>query len=160
MTEEWLAFFGGILSVLVGGLIASVVQRHNDAVRRKDEARLAVYFQLLDLDQNYFSIASCELRGEEPSHEVVVRCREISWKLADDLRKNDGVEYLTEILEILFSNSITSANERANRLGEVIDKYGLLVNPAYSNVIKRISAENVKVFAGGRKIKNSAPTLW
>ena len=159
MAAEWLAFFGGILSVLISGLIASIVQRHNEAGRRKEEARLAVYFQLLDLDQNYFWIASCESRGEEPSDDMVNRCREISWKLADDLRRNDGVEYLPEILEILFSNSITSANDRANRLGEVIEKYGALVYPAYSNVIRRISAENLKLFASRGRMKHSAPTL-
>ena len=34
MAEAWLGFFGGLLTALVGGLIASVVQRHNEKERR------------------------------------------------------------------------------------------------------------------------------
>lgn len=81
-------------------------------------------------------------------------------KLADSLRKNDGVEHLSEILEILFSNSIASANERANRLSLVIEEYGPLVNPAYAKAIQRISAENVHMLGSGEEIKNPAPTSW
>lgn len=78
MTSEWLAFLGGILMVLIGGLIASIVQRQNEAATKKEKARLGVYFQLLDLNQNYFWVASSELRGEPAPPEAVAKCREVS----------------------------------------------------------------------------------
>ena len=62
MSDAWLAFLGGVLATLVGGLVASIVQRHNEAVKRKAEARLDVYFRLLDLNQQYFWIASSFIR--------------------------------------------------------------------------------------------------
>ena len=160
MSDAWLAFLGGVLATLVGGLIASIVQRHNEAVKRKAEARLDVYFRLLDLNQQYFWIASSEMHGEKARTEVVARCRELSWKLADKLRTCDSVEHLDEILEILFSSSIASANERANRLGKLLDNYGSLVNPTYARSIKRISEENVRLLGSGAKINNPAPTTW
>ena len=43
MSDPWLAFLGGVLAALVGGFIASIVQRNNEAVKRKVEARLDVF---------------------------------------------------------------------------------------------------------------------
>ena len=160
MSDAWLGFFGGVLTTLVGGLIASVVQRQNEAIKQKAEVRLDVYFRLLYLNQQYFWIAAAELRGEKAPTEVVVKCREISWKLADKLRTCDKVEQLDEILTILFSNSITSANERARQLDKLLESYGRLVDPSYARTIKRISEENVHLLGSGLKAKNTAPTAW
>ena len=129
-------------------------------VKRKAEARLDVYFRLLDLNQQYFWIASSEMHGEKARTEVVARCREQSWKLADQLRACDTVEHLDEILEILFSSSIASANERAKRLDRLLESYGKLVNPTYARSIKRISEENIRLLGSGAKVKNPAPTTW
>ena len=156
----WLGFLGGVLATLVGGLIASLVQRHNEAVKRNSEARLDVYFRMLDLNQQYFSIASSEMHGEKPPIEIVVRCRDLSWKLADKLRACDTIEHIDEILEVLFSNSIVSANERAKRLDALLENYGKLVNPAYARSIKRISEENIRLLGSGAKVKSPAPTTW
>lgn len=100
------------------------------------------------------------MHGEKAPSEVVARCRELSWKLADKLRTCDSVEHLDEVLEVLFSSSIASANERANMLGKLLDNYGKLVNPTYACSIKRISEENVRLLGSGMKINNPAPTTW
>lgn len=63
MSDSWLAFLGGILATLVGGLVASIVQRHNEAVKRKAEAHLDVYFRLLGRVINQFPFA---LEGPSP----------------------------------------------------------------------------------------------
>lgn len=44
MSDGWLGFFGGVLAALIGGLIASMVQRVNERRKEKSAARLAVYF--------------------------------------------------------------------------------------------------------------------
>ena len=160
MTDTWLAFLGGILATLVGGLIASLVQRHNETVRRKSEARLDVYFHLMELNQHYFWVASADMRGEKPPKEALTACRKVTWKLADKLRTFDSVEHLDEILTVLFSSSIQSANERANRIGKLIDSYGQLVNPSYARSINRISNENILILGSGKIPKNNAPGAW
>jgi hypothetical protein len=157
LSDAWLAFFGGILATLVGGLIASLVQRHSDKVRHLTEARLDVYFQLMELNQHYFWIASFDIRGEKPPEDEVLKCREIAWRLADRLRKFDHVEHLDEILVLLFSSTIESANDRANRFGILIEKYGKLANPTYAKHIGRISAENIMALGSGKLRKNNAP---
>lgn len=160
LSDAWLAFFGGILATLVGGLLASIVQRHNENVRRRAETRLDVYFQLMELNQHYFWLASSEIRGERPPREAIVNCRKITWKLADRLRTFDSIEYLDEILTVLFSSSIESANERANRLESLIDKYGKLANPSYAKHISRISIENLLAYGSGKIKRSNAPGAW
>ena len=160
MSDAWLGFLGGVLAALVAGLIASIVQRHNETVKHEMEARLAIYFMLMELSQHYFWVASAELRGEEPSERALARCKEVAWKLADQLRTLDTVENLEEILMVLFSASIESANERAKRLDALIEHYGKLVNPSYSRIIGRISHENILRVGGQGKLNNNAPGLW
>jgi hypothetical protein len=160
VSDGWLGFFGGILAALVGGLIASIVQRHNEAGKRKAESQLDVYFQPLELSQWYFWVATAELHGEEPSEEALAHCRRISWKLADKIRRFDGIEHLDEILTILFSASIPSANERAERLDQLISVYGSLVNPRYARVIREISKENLLAHGPGKTPPNNAPGSW
>lgn len=160
MSDAWLGFCGGLLAALVGGLIASIVQRHNEENRRKEETRLAIYLMLMELNSQYFWVASYQLREEEPPPDVVAACREIAWKLVDRLRAFDQVEFIDEILEIIFSAVIPTANERAKRLDALLEKYGRLVNPTYAKHIATISHANITSL-GGCKSKNSyAPGLW
>ena len=160
MSDAWLGFLGGILATLVGALIASMVQRRHETARRKSEAQLDIYFRLLELHNQYFWVAAAELHGEKPREETLTACREISWKLADRLRTFDEVAHLEEILTLLFSSSIQSANERANRFGKLIDAYGTLVNPSYSQAIKRISEENLLKHVDLTPVKSNAPGAW
>ena len=157
MSDAWLGFFGGVLAALLGGVIASIVQRQNEARRRVDEARLEVYMLLLQLSQQYFWVASAELRNERVVEETWAECRQTSWKIADRLRACDDVEHLDEILEVLFSVRLQSANDRANKLDSLIKKLGELVNPAYAKHINKISIENVLLIGSRQKIKNNAP---
>ncbi|MCI5189119.1 MAG: hypothetical protein D3905_04810 [Candidatus Electrothrix sp. AS4_5] len=157
MSTEWLPFIGGILTALVAGLVASTVQRHNEIVKRKAEARLSIYFSLLDLNQQYFWVLSAEMRGQKVPSDVIEKCWKISWELADKLRCCDSVEYIDEILEVLFSDVIPSARERSDKLEKLIDKYGKLVNPVYARTIQKISKENFCLLTGASELSNSAP---
>lgn len=157
MSDAWLGFLGGVLAALLGGIIASIVQRQNEAKRRVDEARLEVYMLLLQLSQQYFWVASAELRSEKVVEETWAECRQTSWRIADRLRACDDVEHLDEILEVLFSVKIQSANDRANKLDALIKKLGQLVNPTYAEHINKISIENVLLIGSRQKIKNNAP---
>jgi hypothetical protein len=160
MSETWLGFLGGLLTALVAGLIASIAQRHNEKIKRKEEARLEIYFLLMELSTNYFWVASADLRDESPPNEMIERSHEIAWKIAEKLRIFDQVEFLDEILEVLFDAHIPSANDRAKKLDALIGKYGKLVNPKYSKHIMAISQSNVVSLGLGTKSKSYAPGLW
>ena len=160
MSDGWLGFFGGVLAALMGGLIASIVQRVNERRKEKAAARLGAYFLLLELSQQYFWVASSELNDRDPPEEMLTACRKTAWKLADKLRSFDDVEHLEEVLTILFSSSIPTANERARRLDELLETYGQLVNPAYSQAIKKISGENLIGQAQRGSLKTNAPGAW
>ena len=159
MSDAWLGFLGGVLAALVGALIASVVQRRHEFTKRKQEAHVEAYFHLLDLHNWYFWVASAELRGENPSPEVLLRCRELALKLNDKLRMFDNVTEIEEILMLLFSETMT-ANERANRLQTLLDKYGKTVRPTHLEVMKRISTQNILRYGPGASPKNNAPGSW
>lgn len=160
MSDGWLGFFGGVLAALIGGLIASIVQRVNERRKEKSAARLAVYFLLLELNQQYFWIASAESSGQDPPEEMLVTCRKTAWQIADKLRSFDNVEHLEEILLILFSSSIPTANERAKRLDRLLESYGQLVNPDYAMVIRKISGENLLGQMQRDNLKTNAPGAW
>ena len=160
MSDAWLGFFGGVLAALVGGLIAGLVQRYNEASRRKEEARLSVYLMLMELNTQYFWVASSELNGRSPPEEVILACREISWKIADRLRTFDRVEFVDEILEVIFSAVVPSANDRARKLDALLEKYGRIVNPKYAEHIAEISRKNIISLGGGEEINSYAPGLW
>lgn len=160
MSDGWLGFFGGVLAALIGGLIASMVQRVNERRKEKSVARLAVYFLLLELKQQYFWVASAEFSGQEPSEEMLATCRRTAWQIADMLRSFDDVEHLEEILSILFSSSTPTANERAKRLDKLLESYGQLVNPDYAKAIKKISEENLLGQMQRGSLKTNAPGAW
>lgn len=160
MSDGWLGFFGGILATLIGALVASVIQRSREAEQRKELAQLDAYIHLIDLKNWYFWVATAELHGEEPKPEVLANCHKLSLQLNDKLRAFDRVDQLDEILAILFSESIPTANERANRLDALIAQYGKLVNPKYSSIISRISKENLLRHGPGETPPINAPGSW
>lgn len=160
MSDGWLGFVGGTLAALVAGLIASVVQREAEYRRKREQTRLDVYFLLLDLHNWYFWVASAEVSGEHPSGEALAKCRSLTFQLNDKLRAFEDVEHLEKILIILFSESMPSANERANRLSELLDDYGKLVNPEYKSVMQRISRENILRHTSAKAPSSNAPGSW
>lgn len=157
MSEGMLGFMGGILSALIGVIIAAVIQRAHEHRKEKSVARQAMYMLLLELHQQYFWIASAEATGTEPPEGMREACRKTAWTIADKLRSFDQVEYLDEILTLLFSTSILTANERANRLDALLESYGYLANPRFAKSIKKISSDNVLDQAQRGTMKNNAP---
>lgn len=160
MSDAWLGFLGGVFAALVGGLIASLIQRHNEEKRRLEEARAEIYFLLMELNSQYFWVASSELHGEPPDQTVLTSCRTIAWKIADRLRLCDRVEFTDQILDVLFNVTTPSANVRANKLNDLIERYGKIVNPKYSQHISKISKTNILSIGSGEKIESYAPGSW
>ena len=157
MSEGILGFMGGILAALIGAIIAAVIQRAQEHHRDKSATRQTVYMLLLELHQQYFWIASAEATGAEAPEGTREACRKTAWRIADKLRSFDQVEHLDEILTLLFSTSILTANDRANRLEALLESYGDLVNPKYAKSMKKISSDNVLGQAKRGTMKTNAP---
>ncbi|WP_236166330.1 hypothetical protein [Pseudomonas juntendi] len=157
MTDGMLGFIGGIVAALIGAILAGIIHRTNEHRKEKNAARHVVYMLLLELQQQYFWVASAEATNDEPPKEMLDTCRKTAWTIADKLRSFDRVEHLDEILTVLFSSSVPTATERANRLDALLDRYGELVNPAYAQAIKKISRDNVIGQAQRGTMKTNAP---
>ncbi|MCG8909063.1 hypothetical protein [Pseudomonas sp. DP-17] len=160
MSDGWLGFLGGVLAALIGGVIASIVQRVNEHRKEKTAARLSTYFLLLELSQQYFWVASAEIGGRPAPDSVLNTCHKLAWQIADKLRQFDDVEHVEEILTILFSSSLPSANERAKRLDALLNSYGNLVNPRYAKAILKISNNNIIDQMKQGTLKSNAPGAW
>lgn len=160
MSDAWLGFLGGILTTLVGALIASVAQRTHESRKRRAEAHVDAYFHLIELSNWYFWVTTAELHGESPNPEVLRHCRALALKLNDKIRTFDNVEEVEEILTILFSESIGTARERANRLRALLDRYGRTVSPRHLKIVKRISEQNLLRYGPGKHPVNNAPGSW
>jgi hypothetical protein len=160
VSDGWLGFLGGVLATLVGAFIASVSQRHVERKRRQEQAQLDVYFLLLDLQNWYFWVAAAELRGDHPSEQALAESRRLTYQLNDKLRTFEDVAHLEEILTVLFSESIPSANERARKLDHLLDQYSHLVNPKYRIISQRIGQENLLRYGPGKAPASNAPGSW
>lgn len=153
----WLGLAGAIGAAILGALITVIWQHRVETVRRKNAVRLEIYLLLLELNESYFWIASASLRNNDPPSECLSRCYGITGQIIGAMRRLDTVDHLEEIVAVLLDISVPSANERANRLGELISKYGKLVNPKLAAAMQGVSRSNVMTFGSGRDPKSWAP---
>jgi hypothetical protein len=154
MTDGQLGFIGALIGALIAVIGAAWSQYLLDQHRRKQNTRFEIYQRLLALNERYFWVASRTLHNELPDAKILDECYRLSWEIADRVRAFDKLEHLGELVEVLFSFEIASANERANRLGALIDRYSTLVNPAFAAKMAKVSRANV-IALGNRKDPNS-----
>jgi hypothetical protein len=161
MSNAMLGFLGGILVSFISALLASLIQRHNEMNRRRDQARFDIYMRLMDLNSAYFWIATAELHNEELPRNQKERVFSYAWEIADKLRANDNIECLEETLQILFGSRFPTANERANALSALLDKFSKSANPKYAKIIKTMGEENIRSIASGSQAHKNAPgSYW
>jgi hypothetical protein len=157
MTDGHIGFLGALIGALIGVGGAAWSQNFLDVRRRKQSTRFEIYQRLLALNEHYFWVASRTLHDALPDAQVLRECYRISWEIADRLRAFDKIEYLDELASVLFSSGIATSNERANRLGALIDLYSNLVNPTFAAKMREVSTANVIAFGTGQDPKSYAP---
>lgn len=163
MPTEWvtptIGFASGVGVSGIAAWVSSVIQKRNERRRRREQAAFQVYMLLLQLDGQYFWIASSELHGEPPPPEAAAKVLDLAWRIADKLREADDVQHLEEILTVLMSeDAYKTANDRANALDSIIKRMGDTVNPRYAKVIRSISEKNLRGFvARPSRHRNNAP---
>jgi len=142
MDNLLLGFLSGIFVTVIGAKADSKFRKKRDKAKRIEDVRFNVYMKLMDLYNLYFWFASAETRKEKVSKEVQQKVRELAWEVGYYLRTADEIEYLEDIMYVIFSNKYDSFKSRYNDMNLLLDKLGDLVNPRYSRIIKNISNEN------------------
>ena len=160
--NQWLGpllgFASGVGISVVAAVVSSLLQKREERRRRRDQAAFEIYMLLLELDGQYFWIASGDLHGKQPDPEIAARVRGLAWRIADKLREADDVPHLEELLTVLMSiDAYKTAADRAQALTAAAEKLGETVNPRYKRVIRRVSETNLAAMAAGHSI--NAPGL-
>lgn len=156
-----IGFASGVGVSVVASLVSYMLQRHKDARQHREQAAFRVYMLLLELNSEYFWIASDELHGQHPRPELAAKACKLAMQITDELREADDVQHLEEILTVLMAeDAYKTANDRAKALNTVIDKLGDAVNPRYAKIVRRISDNNVHGFINRPSgHSNNAPVL-
>jgi hypothetical protein len=157
--ELLIAFVIGVGVTLTGAFIAHLLTRSRERRKLIEERRFEIYMKLMDLNSQYFWIASAEVRGEPAPQTAREKCRELSWRIADMLRAADEVEFLDETLDILFASNYPSAAKRHDAMGALIDKMGQRINPRYARKFHDISMVNMQLLASGAR-SNAPGATW
>jgi len=157
--EPVLAFLSGVGVTLTGALIAHVLARRRERRKLVDERRFEIYMKLMELNGQYFWVASAGLHNEPVPPEARRKCRELAWQIADILRAADEVEFLEDILDVLFGSAYPTALKRHDAMLALLDRMGARVNPRYARKIQEISKGNILSFASGER-SNAPGAAW
>jgi len=143
MTEIIISFLSGMILALFGVLVGYYFQKRLEKSKEKEKIRFEIYMNLLDISSYYFWITTAEIHNEKPSIEIVNLLRDLSFKTLDKLRQADDIEYLNEILEVLFSENFDTAKERAVKFDELLERLHRKVSPNFAKKINQISKDNL-----------------
>jgi len=157
--DALVGFLSGIGVSLVGALGGSLLTRSRERQKALGERRFAIYMKLMDLYGLYFWFTTAEVHKKDVSADIRVKCRSLSWQIADMLREADDVACIDQILEVLFSPGFPTAVKRYEAMGEVLDKMGTQVNPIYLKKIREIRKRNLTGLASG-EISNAPGATW
>lgn len=144
-----IGFLSGVGVSIVGAVIADILARRREQRRIVEERRFGIYMKLMEIYGSYFWFTVAEMQGEQVGSEVRRRCRDLAWQCADMLRSADEVDYLEDILDVTLGPRFSTARERYDAIGQLLDRLGKRVNPRYARKIREISSENVANLAAG-----------
>jgi len=157
MLTELIAFISGVIVTLAGGLLSYRLQIRQEKKKEKERIRFEVYMNLMDINSYYFWVTSAEFTGNKVDPHINKLIHDIALKTSDKLRQVDDIEYLDEILEILFSEKFNSATERYDKMENLLEKLHSLISPRFIKKIKEISKENLLLMPTKSWDKLNAP---
>ena len=157
--ETLLAFLGGVGVTLTGALIANALTRQRERPKIVEERLFQINFLLMELSEQYFWIASNELHSITTTPEINRRCRDLAWRIADKLRAADELEFLEDILDVLFAPGYDTATKRHDAMIALLNRMEKRVNPRYARKIQEISNANI-ILRGSGGDSNSPGAPW
>ncbi len=161
---QWLneitAFFSGVAISLFGAIVANIIQKRNNAERIKKETRFEVYMKLMEIYGLYWEIYMAELHKEEYKMETKHKLWSLSWQIADKVREYDKIEYIEDIMSVLFNKNFKTAKDRYYEIKSILDKLGHKINPKYNKLLNEISEQNEKLLIEQQTTKSNAPGFY
>lgn len=154
-----LAFLSGVGVALVTALVVHMLTRRRERQRIIEERRFQIYMKLMDLHGSYFWFTTAEVHRKPVSDEIRLKCRDLSWQVADMLRAADEVEDLEDILDVLMGPGFPTAVARYDAMSKLLDRLGHRVNPRYAKKIREISAANLAKLGAGTN-SNAPGATW
>lgn len=143
----WIGLSSGLIGAILGAIIAAIatvlLQHWRSKKTYFKEKKFKIYMLLHEAYGKHFWIASADLRGELAKDEVRRQFESVSWKIADEMRTIDIVPETEAILHTLFSLRFENENERAKAFEKLLDEMGQELNPKYSEIMRRLSKENM-----------------
>ena len=152
-TELAIGFGGALVGAVIGALATVYFQRRSDRAKEKEAIRFHVYLRLLDCLNPLFWMSCDDMHERRPigmtfpstPHEHLFQ--EMAWKTADELRKIDDLPQMERILRALFGESFSSAANRHEELGRVIDELAEECNPRFCRVLRALGKEHLRLSA-------------
>ncbi|MEI6835678.1 MAG: hypothetical protein WCK59_02495 [Candidatus Falkowbacteria bacterium] len=132
----------GLLSAVLSSYATIRIEKYLSFRSNQKGLFFDIYMKLMELEGNYFWLASSEIRKTPEPKEISQKVWQLKWQIADMSRKLEAKE-LQEILETLFINKF-SHSERHERLNILISKFGYKANPRYKNIMAEISKQNLE----------------
>lgn len=141
-----LGFASGVGVSLIAALVASLLAKEREKTKYLEERRFQIYMKLMELYASYFWFTVDEKHTRETRGDLTQKCFKLSWEIADLLRSADDIEFLEDIMDVILANKFTSAKERYEEMGRLLNKMGKLVNPRYAKKIREISMRPTQNF--------------
>ena len=139
----------GVGISLFAAIIGYFLSKRRERRQFVEQCRFEIYMKLMDLYGYYFWFVTKEQRGEKVPDDIRQKARELSWQIADLLRSADEIDYLEDVLDILFGLGFETAAMRHKSMDDLLDRLGKKVNPRYSRKIREISKANIKLLSSG-----------
>jgi hypothetical protein len=149
MEPSLFGFVSGVGVSLVAALLANSLTKRRERQRVVEERRFEIYMKLMDLHGKYFWFSTAEFHKEAVSADIRLDCHRLAWQIADMLRTADEVDFLEQTLEVTLGSNFSTATERYEAMGRLIDDVGRKVNPRYSKKIRQISDANSQLLGSG-----------
>ena len=152
-----IGFLSGIGVSVFSAIVTNIIQKRNNAEQIKEEIRFEVYMKLMEIYSLYWSICVAESQNEECDPQRKIKLWDLSWQVADSIRECDNIEYVEDIINVLFNHNFKLAKDRYNEMKKILKKLGDKVNPKYNKIMIRISDENYKYLEQNFTGSSNAP---
>lgn len=147
---------------VVAALVGWGIQNYRERQASIDKTLFDVYMLFLELLGTYFWVASAEVRKEESPQEMRAKSQELAWRIADKLRQEDRIPFMSDLLTILFGEAAySSAAARHDAMNELADRLGERVNPRYKEAVGALTPRNLEAISSkGLKERNAPGHMW
>lgn len=139
-----------LASAIITVVVTIYLTSKNEKKKESDKTLFRIYMQLMEIYGLYFWVSAEEIHGNRENEnngrrEERFKIQQLSWKIADELRKIDHLPVMEDIINLLFAedrDKYPSATARYKDFSDVLDKLSKKLNPNYQRIVCQISKKN------------------